>query len=354
MGKLAVYRLIYFVFITFTILMLGVSILSYFAGQVDPAENILAAYIALAKPIFIIINVVITLIWLFRKRIWLVFSILGILVNYSYITSMFQLYNNMKYANETKLSVMTYNVRTFGGEITGFSAKEFLEILKEKEIDVICFQEYATSGDFTEQDVYDLYSSYFPYSFIPKDYSNAIYSKYPIKQNQAISFPESNNNAVWADIEVDKSIIRVINVHMQTTSFDRTRGKIAKARVNLGYESQDDIINSFVNEGIKENIIKRANQARTIQSLVHSTDQQVILCGDFNDMPGTYTYETLKSGLKDGFKSAGLGYGATYRSLYNLLRIDYVFHSPDLTAIKYETIPYEMSDHNPVYITVSL
>ena len=105
---------------------------------------------------------------------------------------------------------------------------------------------------------------------------------------------------------------------------------------------------------MEENILKRAEQARTIASLVSVTEYPVILCGDFNDTPGTYTYETLKGDLQDGFVSAGKGYAATYRGFHNLLRIDYLFHSATLTAIKYKTIPYEMSDHNPVYLEVTL
>ena len=62
----------------------------------------------------------------------------------------------------------------------------------------------------------------------------------------------------------------------------------------------------------------------------------------------------LKNGLKDGFQTAGEGYGATYRGFHHLLRIDYLFHSTLLEGIKYKVIPYDMSDHNPVYLEVGL
>lgn len=41
-------------------------------------------------------------------------------------------------------------------------------------------------------------------------------------------------------------------------------------------------------------------------------------------------------------------------SLHHLLRIDYLFHSTLLEGIKYKVIPYDMSDHNPVYLEVGL
>ncbi|MGL5957558.1 MAG: endonuclease/exonuclease/phosphatase family protein [Phocaeicola sp.] len=353
MGKLAIYKFTYFLSIIFSLGILVLSIFSFFAGRIDPNENIYAAYIALFNPLLVVTNLSLLILWLFRFRMWIIFPILGLLANYNYLSGMLQIYNRTKYANETTLSVVTYNVHSFGGEITGYSAKEFLEIIKEKEVDVICFQEYAGNGDFTTKDIYELYSSYFPYSFIPENQSNAIYSRYPIRQTQSLRFQETNNNATWVDLEVNRATVRVINVHMQTTNFDRMRSQVSKARVNIGYESKDKIIASYLNEGVKENMLKRVSQAKMVQELVHATDYPIILCGDFNDSPGSYVYETLRSSLKDGFKTAGIGYAATYRRLYNLFRIDYLFHSSNMTGIRYEVIPFEMSDHNPVFLMVS-
>ena len=107
-------------------------------------------------------------------------------------------------------------------------------------------------------------------------------------------------------------------------------------------------------DNFRENTVRRAGQAEQISSLINATEYPLIVCGDFNDPPGTFTYETLKNGLKDGFQTAGEGYGATYRGFHHLLRIDYLFHSTLLEGIKYKVIPYDMSDHNPVYLEVGL
>ena len=60
---------------------------------------------------------------------------------------MYQIYNPTKYANENRLKVVTCNVHSFGNEITGFSAKEFAEMMNKEETDVLCFQEYRGNGD---------------------------------------------------------------------------------------------------------------------------------------------------------------------------------------------------------------
>ena len=64
--------------------------------------------------------------------------------------------------------------------------------------------------------------------------------------------------------------------------------------------------------------------------------------------------KTLKGDLEDGFQEVGNGYAATYKGFKNLLRIDYIFHSPSMKAVEYETIDFDMSDHNPVLLTLDM
>lgn len=353
MGRLAIYKFAYFLSIIFTLLVLGLSVFACFAGRIDPTYNIFAAYAALGKPLLVIINILLVAYWLIRVRYWLWIPLVGLAVNYEYITSMYQVYNSTKYANENKLKVVTYNVHAFGNEITGFSAKEFAGIMDKEEADVLCFQEYRGNGDFTKDDLYATYSKSFPYSFLPEEKSMAIYSRYPIIRSQVVEFSGTNNSAIWTDLDVNGRTVRVINVHMQTTAFDRMRFKAAQAKETGNKKHREEVYLQFT-DNLHDNIIRRAEQAKMIRALTDATEYPMILCGDFNDPPGTFTYETLKGDLKDGFLSAGKGFAATYRGLYNLLRIDYLFHSPSLEGIKYGTFPYEMSDHNPVYLEVGL
>lgn len=168
MGRLAVYKFAYFLSILFTIFILGLSIFAYFSGKINPVENMFAAYVALSKPILVVVNTILFTYWLIRLRYWLWIPLTGLMVNYEYITSMYQIYNPTKYANENRLKIVTYNVHSFGNEITGFSAKEFAEMMNKEETDVLCFQEYRGNGDFTEQDLQNTYAKTFPYSFIPE------------------------------------------------------------------------------------------------------------------------------------------------------------------------------------------
>ena len=353
MGKLAVYRLGYFLTIVFSFLLLGLSAYALFAGYVSPEKSMFSAYLTLGQPILVIFNLFMLLYWICRCRRWAFVSLLALVTNYSFITSLWKPFGSGESISNKSLKVLTYNTHSFGGEITGYSAKEFADIANAKDVDIICFQEYAGNGDFTNEHLYLTYSKFLPYYYIPENRSMAIYSRYPIRQSQVIEFPQTNNCAVWTDIEVEGKIIRVFNVHMQTTSFNRMQSKIARTRAAQNEENERQIYMSY-HDNLEANAIERSRQSRLVEGIVRATEYPVILCGDFNDTPGTYTYQTLKGELKDGFRSAGKGYAATYKGMHGLLRIDYIFHSSSLKGVEYETLDFDMSDHNPVIMTLNL
>ena len=64
----------------------------------------------------------------------------------------------------------------------------------------------------------------------------------------------------------------------------------------------------------------------------------MIVCGDFNDTPISYTYRTMSRDLNDAFRKVGRGYSHTYRGFFNMLRIDYVLCSDEFAPLSYEVI----------------
>lgn len=353
MGKLAVYRLGYFLSIVFTFLFLGLAVIAHFAGHIHPETSMFSAYLSLGKPIVVALNAIMFLYWACRRKCWVFVSIIGVAACYNYITAVWQPFNLYKSAEGKELKILTYNTHSFGREVTGYSAKEFAGIVQDKGIDILCFQEYGGSGDFTNEDLYETYSAVLPYTYLPQGHSMAIYSRYPILESDVIDFEGTNNCAIWTDIDVEGKTIRVFNVHMQTTSFDRMRSKAAQARAAANEEGERQIYLNF-NDNLESNMIERAKQADMVQEMIKTTPHPTILCGDLNDTPGTYTYETLKGDMKDGFQTSGKGFAWSYRGLYNLLRIDYIFHSSQMKGLEYENMDYEMSDHNPVMMKLCL
>ena len=93
----------------------------------------------------------------------------------------------------------------------------------------------------------------------------------------------------------------------------------------------------------------REKQADKVAELVEKTHYPIILCGDINDVPVSYTYSTLASDkLTDAFTEKGRGYGHTFNEGNIKFRIDDIMHSKQLYVKKYvrDKVPY--SDHYPI------
>ena len=85
-----------------------------------------------------------------------------------------------------------------------------------------------------------------------------------------------------------------------------------------------------------------------IRAEMDASPYPVILAGDFNDTPSSYTYRTMKGDMTDGFRDSGSGYGGTFRYLGGVLRIDYIFYDDAFEGIRYYMPPEDVSDHKAV------
>lgn len=139
--------------------------------------------------------------------------------------------------------------------------------------------------------------------------------------------------------------ICVINNHFETTSVNSRRGIITAPGKDLKIRMKaiKDLILKM-----KSNYQKRADQADLIRVEIEQSPYPVLVCRDFNDRPVSYTDHWTRKDLADGFRDCGSGYQYTFRQLYKLWRIDYVFYSKSLKGRECYSLETSYSDHNIV------
>ena len=98
----------------------------------------------------------------------------------------------------------------------------------------------------------------------------------------------------------------------------------------------------------RQAFVRRAGQVREIRQIIADSPYHVILCGDFNDTPASFTYKVLGFELNDAFVESGKGIGRTYIGKLPSFRIDYIFHSEAFESYNFETIDFTYSDHLPI------
>lgn len=348
MGKVAVFKLLKIILIFLSLVLAIITMLGVFAPYCDPRIYKFMPFLSLILPVLVIGSFVAGVYWLIRKE-WVVgiVLLLAILANFKNITSVYQLpfKDTIQVINdrESILRVMTYNVAGFAYGASKSSSSDILKYLEDQKIDVVCIQEYSKNHIDTLANM--------PYKAIVDEDSTgrlqvAIFSKYPILVSEQIIFENSNNTALFADIQINGQIVRVLSFHMQTTNLSRLRKK-RKVLDKVTSSGGSKIIYRIAKQ-TRVNFKKRSDQASVLRTIIDETDYPIIVCGDMNEPPYSYVYRNVKGRLSDGFITCGKNYGCTFNGFYQLLRIDYIFYSSQFTGITYYSPHLSFSDHYPV------
>lgn len=352
MGKLALYKYAYFLSIVLTFGLTVITISGALAGNVSPKLNMFMTVVGLALPVLLIVNVVVLLYWLIRRRVWCILPLVALLANWHYISATIQISASGESPDGYMLKVMTLNARNFVDDDQDDSVDEIKNFIDDESINVVCFQEYRDYVTGRPERISNFFSSIFPYRAVSG--SVAIFSKFPILAKDYVTFRESNNCAQWVDLETERGkSVRVFNVHMQTTGVNSALHQAAKME-RQGIPVDNGQRAAMVTNRMGYEYIRRAEQADILSDIVKETNVPMVLCGDFNDTPASYTYKRLKGRMKDGFKSAGKGYMYTYRGAKGWARIDYIFHSESLGGVRYYSPEKDWSDHNPVIMEMNM
>lgn len=351
MGKLALFKFAYFVSVVLTFALMIVSILGGLAGHVHPKQNLFITYLGLTLPVLLILCGIMFVYWLCRRKWWTLFPLLALLCNIPFLSSVFQISGGETEPADRPLRVMTLNVRGFVDDNQDDSADNILTYLEQEEVQVVCFQEYSDFVSGRSEKISKYLNSLFPHQALSG--SIAIFSKHPIVKKDYLTFRDTNNGAQWVDLEIDRQKVRIINLHLQTTGVNSALRQAAKYEENGANISNTEKAD-MVADRMGYEFFRRAEQADMIYDLVKQTPHPVIVCGDLNDTPASYTYRRVKGDLEDGFHTAGKGYMYTYKGAKGMIRIDYIFHSPALKAHQYYSDSQIWSDHNPVVMEVDL
>lgn len=353
MGKLAVYKYISFLFLVATFLLSGFTFFGLFGGNVPPAGNTARAMLVYVLPLLIIANLIMLVYWLLRRRWhWATIPFVTVLCCIPYSGTIYQFRSLDKQDhNKSGIMIATYNVARFNNETTGFIAQDIFAQMKKQNVDVLCMQEYNdVSGDKKNS---DSYKEYYPYMAKGKE-DMVIYSRYPISDSKVIEFEETNNSAMWADININGQQFRVVNAHLETTGINRTLRKAGKLQMQ-GADVESNRLLRAIYGNYTMGMMVRAGQAITIRNELQMNkdeDRAMIICGDFNDVPYSFVYNTmLGDDFVDGFKECGSGWMYTYRGKKSV-RIDYIFHDKSLKGLTYYKQDLSYSDHYPVFMKI--
>ena len=351
MGKLAVQKYFSFTILIITVLLMIFTFTGLFGGEVQPAGNTARAMLVYALPVLIIGNVIFLIYWLIMRRWhWALIPLITLLCCIPYIGTLYQFGSLDEEAEKQPgIKIASYNVAMFSRETSGFIAQDILSEMKKQKVDIVCFQEYNDhSGDKKNS---DSYKDYFPYMVVGES-DMVIYSRFPIKNFKNLNFEMTNNSAMWAEIDVNGQIIRVYNAHLETTGINGTLYRAAKIEAR-GLEVEGNALTRALYGNYTVGMIARSGQANVLAMDMRACEAPIIVCGDFNDVPYSYVYNTMLGDKVDGFTECGSGFMYTFRGK-KAVRIDYIFHDKGMEGLTYYKRELSYSDHYPVFMKIAL
>ena len=338
-------------------------LLGYLAPYINPNTAIIFAFLGLAVPVLLVINLAALLYWVLRWKRMFILPALVLLLGLGKIALIFQPTLGKRYVAEKPrgaITVMSHNVHGF---LDMSGKKVFLDstltLVASLTPDIVCLQEFQATDRMPRQRSDELLQD-LPFSSVAykmklegdNGFGLAIYSRYPIIRSEYKDFTDHSGIVMWADVVCLRDTLRVFNCHFQTTSLDASdRQFVSSAEFMQDTGTSKRRVRSILSK-LGQNFRLRAMQADSIAAIIAGSHYNVVVCGDFNDTPISYTYRTVRGRLADSFIDKGMGRTNTYRGFFNLLRIDYIFHSRSYKTLYYAEPPTKWSDHNPVVTTI--
>ncbi len=342
-------------------------LISYAANYLTPAIFWPIAFLGLAYPYLLVLNILFLIIWGLSLNKLMFISLIAIVLGFANIGKFFQLNGKTIQDNNNKntLKIISYNVRifnTYHWQGKKFERDSIISYVNSENPDIICFQEFITQSDinnqtegYTNQLLEGTPNHHIRYTLAANNnkrkFGIATFTKHKIICRGSIIFNNSFNSCIYSDILFNSDTIRVYNVHLQSISL-RKYYSLQDSLVYLNAKRIEEI--KDISQRLKKAYILRAQQVDAVKKHMDQSPYPVILCGDFNDTPVSYSYHQLLGNRADAFKEAGFGLGKTYLGKLPSFRIDYIFHDKNYKTIDYNIPKVMLSDHLPVLTTLAI
>lgn len=330
-------------------------LLSGFSDRIPPANFPHLAWLGLAFPAFLLLNLLFLLFWIMVmwRRSWI--PIAGFALAYVPISIYVPLNTPQELPEET-IKVLSYNVCAYGGNYKyeqGFDT--VYSYLAHQEADIVCTQE---DTDTWRRFVMQRYQKLYPYNDTTVISNNelsfnciGLHTRFPILRKERISYASKANGSVAYFLQVGQDTVLVINNHLESThlnSEDRQQYK----RMLRGKMDRDTVRSESVLllGKLAEATVIRSRQAEAIHRYIEAHSHlPVIVCGDFNDSPISYARHKIGEGLTDCFATTGRGFGLSYFQKGFYFRIDHIFCSRHFLPFNCKIDnKIDASDHYPV------
>lgn len=334
---------------------------SAYGGTINPAKSTIPALLAMIFPIMAPTAIIAAISFAFVKRAASIIIVVALLVSLPTLLTYFPLNFSTK-SGKPSLSILTYNVANltdFSSEGETLEENLTLRFILDQFPDIAALQECATftssSGTAVSPSLLDSLFNAYPHHTNGAE-GQAILSRFPFEEI-TLHYPPSQNFQVRAyRIYAPTDTFTLFNLHLKSIGLseddktlykDLTKGKTEGDGIKQELKEIRSTLISKLSAAFKV----RAQHATLVKEMVDSVGGKIIVCGDFNDVPGCYAIRAIESaGLEDAYRKSALGFAITFHEDRFYFRIDHILYR-GFTPLRTRRIKVPYSDHYPLFAT---
>lgn len=343
-----------------------VFLLSAFGGTVSPESSVIPALVSMLFPFFLPLMLIALVSSCFISWKAVIFNIVIIACCAGPILNICPLNFNapklVKASNPTtRFSLMTYNVMELNNlHDRDSNEKEprtrTVQYMADSGCDIIAYQEaynlHSPQYPEVSTEALNALRTAYPYIACGKNSYVGLLSKYPVKYIPVNIADTQSFHAECYEVDINGKIITIVNVHLQSIGLNSEDKNLYRQLTDGGSVSMDTVKHTLLHK-LKVAFKARARQAIKLRHFINELRGPVIVCGDFNDIPGCYAQRALMGhDMRDAYRDAALGPAITYHDNRFYFRIDHILYR-GVSPLKVKVRANGFSDHYPVVGTFS-
>lgn len=339
------------------------TVFSAYGGKINPSESLVGAFAALAFPGFLVLSLIvliINLVWFRRVAILTGVSLLvciGPILSFCPLNFLRPSVEKIEKSDRKTFKVMTFNVFAFY-DITGTDQLSNLgsttaAYILEQDPDVLLLQESGNPlsssprNPVSPDQQSQLLRRYHYYH--SKDQTLTVFSKYPLQNVQSTTEDIEGLSVARYVLTVDDREINLFNIHLQSICLTEHDKKIYRNMTEGDAPDEVSEIRHSILAKLAFAFRQRAVQVRALRKELDQVEGNLLLCGDFNDVPGSYASRVIAgSNLTDAYRQSGLGPAITYHDDKLYFRIDQIFFRGEMRSLRTWVGDCPSSDHYPL------
>ncbi|MCD4696534.1 MAG: endonuclease/exonuclease/phosphatase family protein [Bacteroidales bacterium] len=344
-------------------------LISYLSFHINPNDIPYLAFAGIAYPYTLLANIMFVLFWIFYRFKFAILPLIVILAGWNHVARLYQFGGTTVPASfEDSFNVVSYNLQNFlklntttTKYITDFENQDkIIGFLKDQQADIYCLQEMFNDRSEAAEFCNSLANGLNCKNYYYENYYHrkdeiidaiVIFTKYRIINKGHLEY-DDKTTAIFVDVIKREDTIRIYNLHLASINFKQEDIDFWKDIQNNNESYDQELIKTGTRNLVaKMNIayIKRSFQVDINSGHIKGSLYPVIVCGDCNDTPLSYTYHKISSGLQDAFVISGKGLGITYAGEHlPAYRIDYIFCDPVFKVSGFIRHKETHSDHYPI------